>query len=110
MSPEQLKSCVLRNRESRCGSIRGMRITIDSAGRLVIPVELRREAGIQPGIPLEIRVREGRVEVEPAPLTVKLERRAKGRLLLAVPQKTVPSLTADAVEGTRRKLRRERAG
>ncbi|NGZ09723.1 MAG: hypothetical protein CV088_10105 [Nitrospira sp. LK70] len=34
-----------------------MKTTIDSAGRLVIPKALRREAGPQPGSTLEIRWR-----------------------------------------------------
>jgi len=83
-----------------------MKTTIDSAGRLVIPMEIRREAGIKAGMSLEIRTREGRIEIEPAPLEVKLERR--GHLLVAIPKKPVPPLTAVVVEESRRKLHRER--
>ncbi|MBM4258130.1 MAG: AbrB/MazE/SpoVT family DNA-binding domain-containing protein [Deltaproteobacteria bacterium] len=83
-----------------------MKTTIDAAGRLVIPKEIRREAGIQPGMPLEIRWKEGRIEIEPAPLPVKMVR--KGRFLVAVPQHKVPSLTTEVVERTRRSLRQER--
>lgn len=57
---------------------------------------------------LEVRVRDGRIEIEPAPLTVALRRR--GRLTIAVPGDTPPSLTSEMVEETRRRLRRERAG
>jgi AbrB family looped-hinge helix DNA binding protein len=89
------------------GKIPAMKTTIDSAGRLVIPKEVRQEAGLKPGMPLEIRCREGRIEIEPAPLPVKLVR--KGRLLVAVPQKDVSPLTAEAVERTRMRLRRERS-
>jgi len=32
-----------------------MKTTIDHAGRLVIPKDIRRESGIKPGMPLEIR-------------------------------------------------------
>ncbi len=83
-----------------------MKTTIDSAGRLVIPMEIRREAGIKPGMTLDVRTHEGRIEIEPVPLEVKLVRR--GRLLVAVPQKSVPPLTAGIVEETRRKLQRGR--
>ena len=83
-----------------------MRTTIDSAGRLVVPKEIRQQAGIRPGMSLDVRVRDGRIEIEPAPLKVKLERR--GRLLVAVSEQPVPPLTAEAVEETRRKIRRER--
>jgi AbrB family looped-hinge helix DNA binding protein len=84
-----------------------MKTTIDAAGRMVIPKEIRREAGLQPGMPLEVRWREGCIEIEPAPLPVKLVR--KGRLLVAVPQRDVSPLTTETVERTRRALRRERA-
>jgi len=83
-----------------------MRITIDAAGRLVIPKGIRQEAGLKPGMDLEIRWREGRIEIEPAPLPVKLVR--KGRLLVAVPERDVEPLTAEIVERTREALRRER--
>jgi len=83
-----------------------MKTTIDSAGRLVIPMEIRREAGIKPGMILDVRTHEGRIEIEPAPLAVKLERR--GHLLVAVPQKSVSPLTSGIVEETRRKLQRGR--
>ena len=84
-----------------------MKTTIDAAGRLVIPKAVRQEAGLRPGMLLDVRVRGGRIEIEPAPLPVKLVR--KGRLLVAVPQKDVPALAAEAVEETRAALRRERA-
>ena len=83
-----------------------MRTTIDAAGRLVIPREIRREAGLKPGTPLDVRWQDGRIEIEPEPLPVKLVR--KGRLLVAVPKNPVARLPAEAVERTRRALRRER--
>ncbi len=101
-------STVVRFCQPRYGIFNGMKSTMDSAGRLVIPKDIRREAGIRPGMPLDIRVREGRIEIEPAPLTVRLEKR--GRFLVAVPQEQVPVLTTEAVEETRDKLRREREG
>ena len=84
-----------------------MKVTIDSAGRLVIPKEIRREAGLRPGMPLDVRWRAGRIEIEPAPLVIKLVK--KGRLLVAMPDKDVVPLSADVVERTRKALRRERA-
>ena len=83
-----------------------MKTTMDSAGRLVIPKEIRRQAGIKAGMPLEVRLREGFIEIEPAPIKTRLEKR--GSLVVAVPEESVPRLTADAVEQTRRKLRQGR--
>jgi len=80
--------------------------TMDSAGRLVIPREIRREAGLEPGTPLDVRWRDGVIEIEPQPLEVKLEKR--GRLLVAVPRTKVPTLTTEVVERTRRNIRRGR--
>ncbi|MBI3918963.1 MAG: AbrB/MazE/SpoVT family DNA-binding domain-containing protein [Betaproteobacteria bacterium] len=84
-----------------------MKTTIDGAGRLVIPKEIRREARLVPGAPLEVRWRDGRIEIEPAPAPVRLERR--GRLLVAVPRKKLPKLTQETVEQTRARLLEERA-
>lgn len=80
--------------------------TMDSAGRLVIPREIRREAGLEPDTPLDVRWRDGVIEIEPQPLEVKLVKR--GRLLVAVPRAKVPALTAEVVERTRRRVRRGR--
>jgi AbrB family looped-hinge helix DNA binding protein len=85
-----------------------MKTTIDHAGRLVIPKDIRRESGIKPGMLLEIRWEKGAIAITPAPLPVKLER--KGRLLVAVPAQDVTPLKADTIERTRRTLRRERSG
>lgn len=84
-----------------------MKVTIDTAGRLVIPKEIRQEARLKPGMPLEVRWEDGRIEIVPAPLPIKLVRR--GRLLVASPQKDVSPLTAEMVERTRAALRRERS-
>ena len=81
-----------------------MVITMDAAGRLVIPSEIRREAALEPGVPLEVRYRDGVIEIEPQPLAVTLEK--KGRLLVASPTAKVESLRARTVEHTRRDLRR----
>ena len=83
-----------------------MKTTIDIAGRLVIPKEIRRQAGLRPGTPLEVRWRDGLIELEPAPLPVKLVR--KGRLLVAMPETRVEPLGEEVVEETRAALARER--
>ena len=57
-------------------------------------------------MPLDIRLHEGRIEIEPVALKVKLERR--GRLVVAVPREAIPPLSAAVVEETRRKARRDR--
>lgn len=77
--------------------------TMDQAGRLVIPREVRREAALEPGTPLDVRWRDGVIEIEPQPLPVKIEKR--GRLLVARPQVQVPVLEHSRVERTRRDLR-----
>jgi len=77
--------------------------TMDKAGRLVIPSEIRREAALEPGTPLEVRWRDGVLEIEPQPLSVRIVR--KGRLLVAKPARKVPPLRATTVERTRRELR-----
>lgn len=84
-----------------------MKTTIDAAGRLVIPSAVRREANVKSGDVLEVRCREGRIEIEPAALPVRLVR--KGGILVAVPEAGRETLTSEEVEDTRRRIRRERA-
>ena len=84
-----------------------MTVTMDRAGRLVIPSEIRREAGIEPGAPLEIRLRDGVVEIEPQAMQVRFEQ--QGHLLVAVPVRPVPPLTSAMVERTRRAIHATRA-
>ena len=84
-----------------------MKTTIDRAGRLVVPERIRDAAGIVPGAELQIRFADGRIEIEPAPLEVRLVKR--GSLTVAVPRKRVPALTAEAVRQTIDQLRRRGA-
>ena len=84
------------------GIIHTMITTIDAAGRLVIPGPVRREAAIEPGVPLDVRWRDGIIEIEPQPLPVALEKR--GRLLVARPKVKVRPLGTAAVEQTRRDI------
>jgi bifunctional DNA-binding transcriptional regulator/antitoxin component of YhaV-PrlF toxin-antitoxin module len=85
-----------------------MTTTMDSAGRLVIPGPVRREAALEPGVPLDVRWRDGVIEIEPRPLTVTLRRR--GRLLVATPTSKVRSLRGDTVERTRQDVSARRGG
>ena len=80
--------------------------SIDSAGRLVIPKAIRDAAGLQPGAPLLVRQRDGRVEIEPVPLEVRIEMR--GRVAVAVPNRPPPRVTTEDIERLRDQLRKER--
>jgi AbrB family looped-hinge helix DNA binding protein len=83
-----------------------MKTTIDRAGRLVVPKKIREEAGVTPGSEVTIRVADGRIEIEPAPLEVRLVKR--GRLTVAVPRKRVSPLTDETVRRTLDRLRRRK--
>jgi AbrB family looped-hinge helix DNA binding protein len=86
--------------------IHGMTVTMDAAGRLVIPSEIRREAALAPGVLLEVRWNDGVIEIEPQALPVTLHRRR--RLLVASPQKKRSALRATTVERTRTQLAERR--
>jgi len=81
-----------------------MRSTIDSAGRIVVPKAMRERLGLVGGREVDIREREGRLEIEPAPVEMKLVRR--GRRLAAVPSRRLPPLTDDLVRETIERTRR----
>ena len=81
-----------------------MRTTIDGAGRVVVPKAIRDELGLTGGQELEISARDGRIELDVPAVAVRLEER--GGLVVAVPDRELPSLTVqdvrDALEKTRR--------
>jgi AbrB family looped-hinge helix DNA binding protein len=80
-----------------------MRSTIDRAGRIVVPKPIREAANLRPGTEVEFRVQGGRVEIEPVPLTVSLQRR--GSLVVAVPEADQPVMRAADVDKTLAQLR-----
>lgn len=86
------------------GNLNGMKATIDSAGRIVVPKPLRQALGLKPGQPLEIRAGDGRLEIEIAPTPMQLKKRGKG--VVAVPDSELPALTADQVRETLERVRR----
>jgi len=73
-------------------------IAIDRVGRLVIPKEIRDEAGIEPGMALEVRCREGRIEIEPRRRPIRIVK--KGRLQVAESVETGEPLTRAVVKKT----------
>ena len=77
--------------------------TIDGAGRLVIPKDIRDQARLEAGMPLEIRFHDGRIEIEPVPRRIEIVRR--GRLRVAVPADDSDRLTEDLVRDTRDRVR-----
>lgn len=81
-----------------------MRTTIDSAGRIVVPKALREALQLRAGQSLELRLGDGRLEIEVAPTEVRLMKRGKG--VVAVPEAPLPPLTADAVRETLERIRR----
>jgi AbrB family looped-hinge helix DNA binding protein len=102
----QVDSYALHPLCAKYGRIVAMKTTIDHAGRLVIPKTIRQRAGLTPGMSVNVRWWDGHIEIEPAPLPVALVQ--KGRLLVAVPQQPVGTLTAEGVEQTRQALHDER--
>jgi AbrB family looped-hinge helix DNA binding protein len=80
-----------------------VRSAIDAAGRVVIPKPLRVRLGLEQGGVVEIRERDGRIEIEPAATPMSLAR-AGGRV--AVPAEELPPLTDELVRATIERTRR----
>jgi AbrB family looped-hinge helix DNA binding protein len=83
-----------------------MIVTMDNAGRLVIPKAIREEAEIEPGTPLDIEVDDGVIKIEPRAREVTLVR--KGRWLIARRNRQGPPLTNEDVNRVIDKIRNER--
>jgi AbrB family looped-hinge helix DNA binding protein len=74
----------------------GVKIVIDSRGRLAIPKAIREAAGIGPGAEVDVVLVGELIEVRPLPAKVRLGR--VGRLLVAAPEAQTGTLSAGAVE------------
>ena len=81
-----------------------MKTAIDRSGRIVVPKSLRDALRLEGGTLLEIRVREGRLEIEPLATPMRLVPRGKG--LVAAADEPLPRIGADAVRAVTESLRR----
>ena len=81
-----------------------MKTTIDRLGRIVVPKALRDAMGLEGGTPLEIRIREGRLEIEPLATPMRLVPRGKG--LVATADDPLPAIDAEGVRAITESLRR----
>jgi AbrB family looped-hinge helix DNA binding protein len=81
-----------------------MRTAIDAAGRIVIPKELRDRLGLRRGRRVDIRERDGRIEIEAAATPMRLVRRRGGSV--AVPGEKISPLTDEVVRDTLERTRR----
>ena len=87
-----------------CGILNTMKVTIDSAGRIVVPKPLRQALGLKPGQRREIRTGDGCIEIEIASTPMRLKKRGKG--VVAVPDAKLPALTGEPVRETLEHVRR----
>ncbi|MFV0526121.1 MAG: AbrB/MazE/SpoVT family DNA-binding domain-containing protein [Acidimicrobiales bacterium] len=81
-----------------------MTVTMDSAGRLVLPKQVRSSLGLEPGQRLRVAVRDDRVELAPMPIEASLAE--ESGVLVIVPQEPVATLShkdvRDAVDRGRK--------
>ncbi len=81
-----------------------MQTAIDGAGRVIIPKEIRERLGLIGGRRVDIRERDGRIEIEPHSSPMSLVRRSGGPV--AVPEEELPPLTDEIVRETLERVRR----
>jgi AbrB family looped-hinge helix DNA binding protein len=88
-----------------CGKNIAMKTAIDGFGRVVIPRPLRDRAALTAGTELDARYEDGRIVLEPAPLSIRI--RKKGLFFVAEALAPMPPLSSAYVE---RELETLRAG
>ena len=81
-----------------------MKATIDAAGRLVVPKQIRASLGFKAGQELELEVRDGKLEID-VPFT-EMVLRPEGKSLTAIPAQDLPPLSIDDVRETLDRIRR----
>jgi AbrB family looped-hinge helix DNA binding protein len=81
-----------------------MRSSIDALGRLVVPKPIRDALGLRGGETLEVELRDGAIEMRPAPADVEIVELPEGPV--ATPKGELPplddTLVRDALEQVRR--------
>jgi AbrB family looped-hinge helix DNA binding protein len=82
-----------------------MRTTIDAAGRIVIPKAVRDAAGLEAGAEIEVGFRDGVIEIAPAPVPMRVARRANGVAVVEADAE-MPTLTVEVVRETLERTRR----
>lgn len=80
--------------------------SIDASGRLVIPKAIREQADLAPGTSLIVTYEDGRIEIEPEPVAIRIVR--KGPISVAVPEGPIATLEASTVERVVDEIRRGR--
>lgn len=83
-------------------------VAIDKLGRVVIPKEIRDEAGIEPGMPLVISCREGRIEIEPRRRAIRIVKRGRLQVAEAVDAEGGVLSSADVAETVERSRKGQR--
>ena len=83
-----------------------MKAVLDAEGRIQLPEEVRQAAGLVPGAELEVTLRDGRIELEPASVPLLLVQ--QGRWLLPISVTDIPMMTTDKVEELRQQILDER--
>lgn len=90
------------------GSINTMIATIDKAGRLVIPKQLRDAMGLKPGMPLKIDFIDGKIEIEYAPVEWRVETMNGFPVLRSDRGPDAPPITDEMIQETRDAIHAER--
>lgn len=65
-----------------------MRVTIDRAGRIVVPKAMRDELGLEPDTPLDIELVDGHLEISPPASSARLVEGPHG-LVIETPGATI---------------------
>ncbi len=81
-----------------------MRTTIDRAGRVVIPKAVRDAAGVAAGAEVDVEFRDGRIEIEPATVPMRVVKHGR-RARIDAPA-GMPVLTRDDVRDVLERTRR----
>ena len=79
-------------------------VTMDRAGRIIVPKALRDRLAVEPGQPLRADVHDGRLEIEPEPISAELV--AVDGVLVITPTEHVAPLTREDVRDLIEDLRR----
>ena len=81
-----------------------MRVTIDKAGRIVVPKAMRDELGLTPDTPLDVDVVDGRIELSPPESSARIVEGPHGPVI----ETTGTTITDEQIRETLEAVRERR--
>lgn len=84
-------------------------LSVDKAGRIIIPKAIREKLHLHPGTPLQVDVIDDRIQLTQVPPEIRLEKRGKRRVVVGTGAFDATEVVAEAREDYLSRLKQPRS-